>query len=205
MRRTALLIAAAGLLLATPVALADRDGDGPVRTSRILKTLHTEFTLPGAGWAQVVGALGGTPIVGEYSTQLSLPSGAGCRLDVAVDSKTQGVYPRVGRRIIRMTPNTVVPVTYTRTGRHGSVRWWTGTQEGAPAAVAVQPVPRALRSRHRRWIVTLASTGLVAAPADLTACRSRVRARSASTVSRIVRTLSLADGPAVSAPPFAPA
>ena len=205
MRRTTLLIALAALLAAAPVALADRDGDGPVRTTRVLKTLHTEFKLPGEGWAQVVGALGGTPALGDYTTQLALPSGAGCRLDVAVESQVQRAYPRVGGRTVRTSASALLPVTYTRTGRHGSVRWWSGTQEGAPAAVAVQPVPRALRSPRRRWVVTLASTGVVAAPALLAACRSRVRARAAATVLRVVRTLSLADGPAVSEPPFAPA
>jgi len=57
MRRTAVLIATATARIAAPAALADRDGDGAVRTSRILATLHTELTLPGDGWAQVVGPL----------------------------------------------------------------------------------------------------------------------------------------------------
>lgn len=201
-RTTLLLVASAAVLLGAAPAHADREGDGAVRIPRILKTVHTEFVLPGAGWGQFVGRLDAAPVVGAYATDVALPAGAGCKLEVAVDSLTQGVYPRVGKHIVRIDPTARVPVRYTRTGRHGGVRWWSGTQVGVPAAVAVQRVPKSLRARHRQWIVTLASTGYLAAAPDEVACRSAVRELAKLSAYRVVRTLKLADGPPVLEAPF---
>lgn len=202
-RSTALICAAACVLAAAAPAYADRDGDGAVRAPRTLKSTHTEFVLPGSGWGQVVGALAGTPAIGDYAVDLTLAGGATCRVSVAVDTRAQGVYPRVGRSIVRLHPRTGVALRYTRSGRHGRVRWWTGTSQGLDAAAAaVQPMPAALRTKNRRYLTTWVSVSHTAAPTDDEACRARVRRTGARTILSIVRTLKLADGPPISEAPF---
>ena len=205
MHRFAFLIAAAFLLLAAP-AYADRAGDGPVRAPRILDSIHTEFTLPGSGWAQVVGALAGTPRLGDYAVDRTLPSGGSCRIETAVDSRLQGIYPSVGKRIVKVNPWVRVPVRYTRSGHQRGVRWWVGTSQGLDAAaIAVRRTPAKLSSKHRRYTVTHVSVSHTAAPADDAACAELARTVGTRTALRIVRTLALADGPAVAEEPFTPA
>jgi hypothetical protein len=203
-RSCALICAAACTIAAAAPAYADRDGDGPVRTSRIVKTTHTEFTLPGSGWAQVVGALAGTPTLGDYGIELGLIGGP-CQVRVAVDTKTQGTYPRVGRHSVRLHPPFTQPLlSFTHSGRHGAVRWWAGTSDQLDAAgAAVQRTPAALRSKHRRYLLTWVSVSHIAvSPAADTDCKARARNTGARAVLRILRTLTLADGPVVPEPPF---
>jgi hypothetical protein len=205
-RSSAIICSAACLLAAATPAYADRDGDGAVRTPRIVHSTHTEFTLPGAGWTQVVGAMGGTPVIGDYAVDLVLPGAIPCRVSVAVDTKTQGVYPSVGRRTVRTHPLSRGLLRYSRTGREGAVRWWSGTSDSLDAAAAaVQRTPAELRTKHRRFLLTWVSVSHTAAPADDDACRARARSTGARTVLRVVRSLTLANGPAVSEAPLTPA
>jgi hypothetical protein len=205
MKRSSVLLAIAACLLATAApAAADRGGDGPVRTSRVLTTTHTEFTLPGSGWAQVVGALAGTPALGDYGVELGLIGGP-CQVRVSVDTKAQGTYPGVGRHSVRLHPPFAQPLLrFTHSGRHGAVRWWAGTSEQLDAAgAAVQRTPAALRSKHRRYLLTWVSVSHIAvSPAADVDCKARARNTGARAVSRILRTLALAAGPVVSEPPF---
>src|SRR4051794_16960287 len=119
MKRTStlLLCAAAGSLSAAAPALADRDSDGPVRTPRVIETMHTEFTLAGLGWGQAINRFGLLPIIGYYGLDAVLPGRSPCRVSVTVDTAAQGVYPRIGRHAVRLRPPLTRPLLrFTKTG-----------------------------------------------------------------------------------------
>ena len=198
------LVAVVALVSATPsAAMADRSGDGPVYASRLVHSFHMEFTLPGSGWRQYVGALGGWPVAGRYAVDLPVSEGAPCRVDAIVHSRAQHSDVRVGRHIVRISPNTQAPLRYRRTGQHSGVRWWTGTTVGEDAAaIAVQRTPVKLRATTHRWLVTRVSVTHSSVRSDETSCRQRARSIGARTVLRIVRTVRPAAGRAVTEGPF---
>jgi hypothetical protein len=205
MKRTAtlLLCAAAGSLSTAAPALADRDGDGPVRTPRVVETMHTEFTLAGSDWGQAVNRFGLLPIIGYYSLYAVLPGRSLCRVSVTVDTAAQRVYPRVGRHAVRLRPPLRPLLRFTKTGRHGAVRWWAGTSQQLDAAgAAIQKAPAALRSDHARYLMTFVSVSHATAPAADEACGAYARGTGARVVLSSLRTLKLADGPGVGEGPY---
>lgn len=204
---TAAIAALASLTAAAP-ALADRDGDGPIRTPRMVDSLHTEFTLPGGPWSQIVGALAGTPVYGSYQVEVALAgSGEPCLISVGVRADGKRRAPRVGRRTVRLVAGEG-PLRFTHRGEHDGVRWWSGRTVGsstAASAGAVQRMPRALRSDRHRWLVYRIDAEGLATPGNEAACTARARKTGARVVRTIARTLRLAGGPPVSEPPLAPA
>ena len=203
-RICALSCAAACALVAATPAYADRDGAGAVRAPRIVATTHTQFTLAGEGWGQALNRYGITPIIGDYGADVVLPGHSPCRVSVSIDTKAQGVLPRVGRRSVRLHPPLAQPLLrFTKHGHHGAVRWWAGSSQQLDAAgAAIQVEPAALRSKHARYLMTFVSVSHATAPADDAACGASARSIGARVVLSVLRTLTLADGPAVTEGPF---
>ena len=201
---TTLLAAVAASLLAAVPALADRDADGPIDAPRQVDALHTEFTLPGGPWRQVVGALAGTPSSGSYVYTARLPSGGECDVFVGVRADAKQRRPLAGRRTVALQPAGEV-LRFDHHGRHGGVLWWSGRvrdSSNVASAWAVERMPEPLRSEQRRWLLYRIDVGQQSLPADEHACRARARRTGARAVRRAARTLKVADGPPVATPPL---
>jgi hypothetical protein len=199
---TLLTIAAASLPAAAP-ALADRHADGPIDAPRQVDSLHTEFTLPGGPWRQVVESPAGTPS-GTYVYTATLPGGGQCDLSLTVRAGAKRRRPLVARRTIALQPPGEV-LRFDHQGRHGGVRWWSGTVRGSSnvaSAWALQRMPGPLRSEQRAWLLYRIDVGQQSLPADELACRGRARRTGARAVRAVARTLKVADGPAVATPPL---
>lgn len=206
-RATIAAIAALTSLAAAAPARADRDGDGPIRAPRMIDSLHTEFTLPGGPWSQIVGALAGTPVYGSYEVTVPLADGAPCLISVSVRADAKKAHPSVGRHAVRLVAGEGV-LRFDHQGRHDGVRWWSGRTAGSSIEAsggAVQRMPAPLRRASRRWLVYRIDAAGRAAPQDAAECRARARRTGARVVRTIARTLRVADGPPVSEPPLAPA
>lgn len=206
-RATTAAIAALASLTAAAPALADRDADGPIRAPRLVDSLHTEFTLPGGPWSQIVGALAGTPVYGSYQVQVPLANGAPCVISVSVRAEAKKRYPSVGRRTVRLVAGDGL-LRVDHGGSHDGIRWWSGTRTDSSsnaAGGAVQRMPASLRSASRRWLVYRIDAGGRAAPSNEAECEARARRTGGRTVRSIARTLRVVDGPPVSEPPLAPA
>jgi hypothetical protein len=206
---TAAIAALAPLTAAAP-ANADRAADGPVRAPRLVQSLHSEFTLPGGPWSQIVGALAGTPVYGSYQVSVPLATGEPCLISVSVRADAKKRYPSVGRRTVRLTPGPLgdPPLRFDHHGRHDGVRWWSGRIVGSSVEAsggAVQRMPDALRSASHRWLVYRIDADGRAVPNDEAECTARAHRTGARVVRSIARTLKLADGPPVSEAPFTPA
>ncbi|MEA2193239.1 MAG: hypothetical protein QOI73_3360 [Solirubrobacteraceae bacterium] len=204
--RSTLLAAATASLLAAAPALADRAGDGPVDAPRTLSTVHSEFTLPGDGWAQSLRE-GGAPRIGLYVLEVPMPVADTCRLYASVRATSFKRPPQVGRRsvVLHTVPGGRDVLRIDERGGHGAIRWWISKRQAdGPEGLAVQQMPAKLRTERRRWLVYRFEVGHGAAPAAEDACAERARRTGGRTVRSIARTLRLADGPAVSEPPFAP-
>ena len=201
-----LLTAAAAVLVAAAPAYADRAGDGPVNAPKPLKSVHSEFTLPGSGWAQNVRADSGVPRLGLYVLEVPMPTVDTCRIFVSVRATATKRQPTADSRTVRLTlGSTREVVRFNQRGRHGSVRWWTGSQTGYDAAgMAVQPMPSKLRTERRRWLVYRFAAQHRAVPTVEDACEARARRTGARTVRSIARTLKIANGPALVEPPVLP-
>jgi len=201
---TAILpLAALGSLLFTTPALADRAGDAPIKAPTSSQTDHVVFTLKGDTWKQRLGTLEGTPALGTYE----LEDGAGCSLSAKVVGRASTRPPIVRGRTVRLRPSS--PSTDVlrpgRRGRNGPVRWWAGTlrsspgSDSVPGAGGVQRLPARLVKNDRRYLVYRVSV----TPSSTTAQGSATCAALARRTSLgIARTMHVADGPPVSAPPF---
>jgi len=197
MRQVVALVAAVVCaLLAAPVALADRDADGSLRGTT---AYHVEFALPGDGWGQGWSPLDGTPMPGLYIQPRTLADGSNCPLHVWVNTDLVAMYPVVGKKrvILRPVPFFRIAFDITHSGRHGLVRWWSGTDGNSPVIGAVQPAPPDLRDARRRWVITYARIESTAI-----ACRRYANRKRPVIARTIGRTLRLAGGPAVVAPPY---
>jgi hypothetical protein len=204
---TLLTTAAAVMAVAAP-AHAGRAGDGPVDAPNRLASLHSEFTLPGSGWAQNVRVDDGAPRLGGYVLEVPMPTVDRCRIFVSVPATATKRAPTARRHIVRpgMTAGSSDEVVrFDHHGRHGAVRRWAGSRPGADAAgVAFQPMPAKLRTARNRWLLYRFDVGHVAVPTVEDGCAVHARHTGARTVCSVARTLRLADGPAVSEPPVLP-
>jgi hypothetical protein len=202
-----LTTATAVMAVAAP-AHAERAGDGPVDAPHRLASLHSEFMLPGSGWAQNVRAADGAPRLGGYVLEVPMPTVDTCRIFVSVRATATKRAPTAGRHTVHpnvTTGSSDEVMRFDHRGRHGAVRWWTGSQAGADAAgVAFQPMPSKLRTARNHWLVYRFEVGHVAVPTVEDGCAARARRTGARTVHSIARTLRLANGPAVSEPPVLP-
>jgi hypothetical protein len=207
MARLLVLVATSASLVVPAGAHADRDADAPLRAPRALDDRHVAFTLHGGPWAQVVGALSGTPLAGTFELKRSPERGTTCRLRLTVGAAAQRRAPRVGRRTVRLRPDSrsTPLLRVTARGTRGSIRWWAGTVrrgERSHAAVGVAaPAPTGLRSATRRYVVTYAEVE----PAFSTpqgACAAHARRVGGPVTRRLGRTLRLAPGPPVFEAPF---
>lgn len=205
-----LLIPLVVLVVVPPSALAadTRPGSAPIRDARALKSHHTTFTLTGARWAQVVGALAGTPMLGSYRFDTPTPSGYQCSVGLSVRSTLTRVRPRRTGNAVDPRPvgdggSSGQQLRISRSGRHGGVTWWTGViSDDAASAAAYQRAPKALRRDGKRWIVHQVNVGSSANPVDEAACRNIARRTGSIAVLRVARTLGVTAGPPVSAPPY---
>lgn len=201
--RIALLAALGSLLLATP-ALADRAGDAPLRAPLMLQTDHIAFTLQGAGWAQVLGTMEGTPAFGEYALDGKTPSGTSCQLSASVTGVASARRPVIRGRTVNLRPGTrsSAALRVTSQGRHGAVQWWSGTMRDVDAgAGGVQRLPQRLATPKRPYLVYSVTIRSATYPEDKGQCAAHARRSGARIAQRIARTMRIAGGPPVSRPP----
>jgi hypothetical protein len=200
--RTLTIAALSSFLLAAP-ALADRTGDAPVKAPQNLKTDHVEFTLPGSGWLQLVGALAGTPAYGRYALETKLPNGSICNPTVEVVAVPSARPPIVSARTVRLRPlSRFAPVIHvTSRGRHGAIQWWAGTADNtAAAAGGFQRLPARLATKAHPYLVYTVVMQHASVPRREPRCHA---AEKAARIARtIARTMHLAPGPPVARPPF---
>ncbi|MCA1680327.1 MAG: hypothetical protein LC777_15930, partial [Actinobacteria bacterium] len=169
-------------------------------------SVHSEFTLPGSGWAQNVRAQSGVPRLGLYVLEVPMPTVDTCRIFVSVRATATKRQPTAGRGTVRLTlGSTREVVRFDQRGRHGSLRWWTGSQTGYDAAgMAVQRMPSKLRTERHRWLVYRFGVQHRAVSTAEDACEARATRTGGRTVRSIARTLRIANGPALSEPPVLP-
>lgn len=191
----------ATLALAVP-ANADRLGSGPVHNPHVVKTHHVAFVLPGDTWAQVAGALAGTPSLGQYTFAAGPTPPASITGNVTVDvaaSVTKLRPTRRGNQVVA-NPGSKAPlrVTVDHSGTNGPVRWWSGRiTKNEPFAVGYQRAPRSLDPTGKRWLIYEVSTDL-SMPGITTRTPGAV-----AIVRSIARTMRLAPGLVQSTGPYA--
>ena len=201
--RTLTVAALGSLLLATP-ALANRAGDAPIKAPQNLKTHNVAFTLPGDGWKQKVGGLAGTPAFGRYALDLKLGDGSVCPLTADVLAKTSAKPFAARGATVQLRPLSQFPelLRITSRGKHGGVTWWAGTMKSFDAAAGgTQRLPAGLRTSARpnlNYNVRILHAG----PPTGDPCAAPARTTGASVARAIAKTMHIAPGPPVSAPPF---
>jgi hypothetical protein len=193
-----------GTVLLTTPALADRAADAPIRAPQTLQSHHISFELLGSGWAQVVGALEGTPSFGNYAVDTKTPGGTDCQLSASVAGKASARRPVVRGNRVRLSPTTRRAEVLARVrGTNGPVRWWSGTMRGTSAAtIGVQRLPASLATPARPWLVYVVAVDNTSFPADNADCAAHARHAGAAIALRIARTMRIASGPPVSRAPF---
>lgn len=207
-RVVAALTVAAGLA-------AGADAQAHVGTARLhvpdraAKTApHLSFDLP-AGYRQTVGATNGLPLIGRYRRHTSTWTGLSCVVELTVVGRAQP------QPLTMHDGALVFGTTRLRVrgrGRHGAVRWYLGsvhdgwqrlTDGNRLTGIAVFAVPRAYRTRARRW--ALAEMGLVSYPDSAPDGRTRrqrqlacdtVRDAAAEELQEQLYSVRLARGPA---------
>jgi hypothetical protein len=202
--RTSLTLAAlSSLLLATP-ALANRAGDAPIKAPLNLKTHHIAFTLPGGVWKQKVGAAGGNPAFGRYGLDFKLPDGSVCQLTADVLGKTSARPFVAHGNTVQLRPFSQFPelLHITSRGGHGGVGYWAGTMKNFDAAAGgTQRLPAGLRTKAKPYLNYNVRI-LHANPRAGDPCGALARKNGARVAREIARTMHIANGPPVSAPPF---
>jgi hypothetical protein len=202
--RTLAKAALGSLLLATP-ALASRAGDAPIKAPPNLQTDHVAFTLPGGPWKQKVGALSGTPAFGRYALDLKLADGSVCPLSADVIGRTSARPFAAKGDTVQLRPFSRFPelLHITSRGSHGGVTYWAGTMKNFDAAAGgTQRLPARLRTKAKPYLNYNVRI-LHAGPRTNDPCAARARTTGARVAREIARTMHVADGPPVSAPPFA--
>jgi hypothetical protein len=204
--RTLTLATLGSLLLATP-ALANRAGDAPIKAPRNLKTHHVAFTLPGATWKQKVGGGAGTPLFGRYGLDVKLADGSVCELTADVLAKTSAKPFAAHGSTVQLRPFSQFPelLHITSRGAHGGVTWWAGTTKSFDAAAGgTQRLPASLRTAAKPYLNYNVRI-LHSNPRAGDPCGALARTTGARVARTIARTMHIAPGPPVSAPPFASA
>lgn len=196
----AALVGAGALALTAAGAAGAATGTATIQPKPIVQdAAHLEFTLP-AGYAQVVGAMAGTPAIGTFRRQL--PS---CNVDLTVGSHITAARPV--RRGTRLTfPRAPGQVTtqpalrLRRAQRAGDATLYLGEPVARMVdpripvrAVAVMRAPRDLATKRARWLVVTASSVLWFCSAEQ---EREVARRLASDVWQAVRTARVAEGKA---------
>ena len=199
----AVLVAGA---LPGPAHATDATGTARIRTATRVARLHLEFPLP-AGYAQLMGAMGGNPLIGEFS-RTSTVSGTRCVSSLEVVGMARKTRPQArGGKLRLIVGNEPGPgarskwLRIDREGGSGSAHWYVGPTwswpRGRPRpgdeldAVLVRRAPAAL---HRRWLVATLALTTSREPACSDA-RDRAIAELPATV-RAVRVVEGKAGPA---------
>jgi hypothetical protein len=201
--RIASLAALGSLLLVTP-ASANRAGDAAIKMPLSSKTHHVAFTLPGDVWKQQLGALSGTPAFGRYARDAKLADGTVCTLTADVIAKTSARPFRARGDTVQLRPFSQFPelLHITSRGVHGPVTWWSGTMKNFDAAAGgTQRLPAALRTKAKPYLNYNVRI-LHPAPRENDPCAAAARRQGATVARSIARTMHIAPGPPVSAPPF---
>jgi hypothetical protein len=199
------LFAACGALCSSAAADA---AVGSLRAPRVSSKYHVEFQLHDRGWSQIVGAMAGTPALGRYAKDLPVSVG-GCRVTADVDADATAHKPLIDGRRVTLRPGSRAerPLTYSSTGLHGPVRWWSGhsgrvrwyaghSAGDVAAAGGFQRAPEGIRTKTRPWVVFnvhvtyLATAG----PAINKQCETLSRALAPRIESRVARTMHLKAG-----------
>ena len=186
-------------------ASANRAAHAPLRAPNVSDSRHVSFSLAGNGWAQVVGALAGTPALGNYALETPVNAGQ-CRITASVNAVATRTAPRVRESSVQLRPGARLnrTIRYKHRGQRGPVRWWSGTSAGVDAAAGgVQRAPQSLAGSGRKWIVYEATLTHRATGTSRTAeCNAYAKANASRTALLIARTMRLATGPPRAEAPF---